>query len=367
MRTAPKVIELEPAGIVRMRGTDAVKFLQGQLSNDVARLTAQHSLLAGYHNPQGRTIALLRLVQWDAEDILALVPRELAMVVAGRLSKFVLRAKVKVVDESAGWRVVGLVGAASGAGGAGLATGAAGAAGAGVAATNAGPGAARLASNDAAAMAAAVDGPVGVSAAQAELPLSVGAQVRGDGAVFVCVGDQPLRWLAITPADAPSPVLDYPAGDRAMWQRLEVAAGLPQVYASTSEEFVAQMLNLDALDAIAFDKGCYTGQEVIARAHYRGRVKRRMQRFVSREACQLSPGDSGQLAGGRTFKVVQAAQLADGRCDFLAVAPMVGAGSEATDAASKMASGTSDAATTAAPVAVILLADQAPLPYPLPH
>ena len=438
MRTAPKVIELEPAGIVRMRGTDAVKFLQGQLSNDVARLTAQHSLLAGYHNPQGRTIALLRLVQWDADDILAVVPRELATVVAGRLSKFVLRAKVKVVDESAGWRVVGLVGAASGAGGAGAGVagtnagagvagtnagvGAAGTnAGAGVAGTNAGLGAARLASNDVAAMAAAADGPVGVLPASAELPMAVGAQVRGDGVVFVCVGDQPLRWLAISPADAPSPVLDYPAGDRATWQRLEVAAGQPQVYASTSEEFVAQMLNLDALDAIAFDKGCYTGQEVIARAHYRGRVKRRMQRFVSREACQLSPGDSGQLADGRTFKVVQVAQLADGRCDFLAVAPMVGAGSEATDAggapgtagvttqavhpaappiadptappvagpildptlapiaAASVAPTVAAAAalsaaappvagnTTSAPVAAILLADQAPLPYPLPH
>ena len=60
-----------------------------------------------------------------------------------------------------------------------------------------------------------------------------------------------------------------------------IAAGEPQVFAATSEAFVAQMLNLDLLGAIAFDKGCYTGQEVIARAHYRGRVKRRMQRFVT--------------------------------------------------------------------------------------
>jgi folate-binding protein YgfZ len=351
MRTAPKVIELEALGIVRMRGADAVKFLQGQLSNDVARLTAQRSLLAGYHNPQGRTIALLRLVQWDADDILAVVPRELTTVVAARLSKFVLRAKVKVVDESAGWRVLGLVGAASVA----IAGGAPSVADAdlrapdGAGATSAGPA-----------------GTVG-GLASAELPTAVGAQVRGDGDVFVCVSDQPLRWLVISPADAHSPVLDYPVGDHATWQRLEVAAGQPQVYAATSEEFVAQMLNLDTLNAIAFDKGCYTGQEVIARAHYRGRVKRRMQRFVSREACQLSPGDSGQLADGRTFKVVQAAQLADGRCDFLAVAPMVGAGSEATDATSKMASVASDAAPTAAgAAAAILLADQAPLPYPLP-
>jgi folate-binding protein YgfZ len=169
-----------------------------------------------------------------------------------------------------------------------------------------------------------------------DLPTVVGAQARVDGAVFVCVSDQPPRWIVISPVDAPSPVLDYPAADFATWQRFEVAAGQPQVYAATSEEFVAQMLNLDALNAIAFDKGCYTGQEVIARAHYRGRVKRRMQRFVSREPCQLSPGDSGQLADGRTFKVVVAAQLADGRCDFLAVAPMLGAPSE-TGAASTAA------------------------------
>jgi hypothetical protein len=89
-----------------------------------------------------------------------------------------------------------------------------------------------------------------------------------------------------------------------------------------------------------------------------------MQRFVSREACQLSPGDSGQLADGRTFKVVQAAQLTDGRCDFLAVAPLVGAVSEPGDAAS--VAPTVAAAAAAATQAVIVAADQATLPYPLP-
>jgi folate-binding protein YgfZ len=325
MSTALKVIGLEHLGIVRIHGVDAVKFLQGQLSNDVAQLSAQRSLLAGYHNPQGRTIALTRLVQWDADDILAVVPRELATVVASRLSKFVLRAKVKVVDESAAWRVSGLVGAASPAAG----------------------------------------GTRGAFASL-ELPASVGAQARGEGAVYVCVGDQTPRWLFISPADGPSPALDYPVGDRETWQRLDVAAGQPQVYAATSEEFVAQMLNLDALNAISFDKGCYTGQEVIARAHYRGRVKRRMQRFVSREACRLSPGDSGQLGDGRTFKVVQAAQLADGRCDFLAVAPLVGAVSEAGDANSKLApAAAAESGAAAAPVVTTLAADQAALPYPL--
>jgi tRNA-modifying protein YgfZ len=308
MRTALEVIGLEDLGIVRIRGVDAVKFLQGQLSNDVARLSGERSLLAGYHNPQGRAIALVRLVQWDTDDILAVVPRELAGVVVTRLSKYILRAKVKVADESAAWRVSGLVNA--------------------------------------------------TGDFTPELPASVSAQVRRDGAVFVRVDNQPARWLAISAADGPAPALDHAEpGRRQAWQGLDVAGGQPQVYAATSEEFVAQMLNLDAMDAVAFDKGCYTGQEVIARAHYRGRVKRRMQRFVSREACQLAPGDSGQLADGRTFKVVLATQLADGRCDFLAVAPLVGAAGETGETMPM-------AATASAPT---VAADPAPSPYALPE
>src|SRR6185503_20827505 len=101
------------------------------------------------------------------------------------------------------------------------------------------------------------------------------------------------------------------------------ADGIPQIYAATSEEFVAQMLNLDALGGISFEKGCYTGQEVIARAHYRGRVKRRLQRFMSRGPAKLTIGESGQFADGRAFKVVEAALLTNGRCEFLAVAPMM--------------------------------------------
>lgn len=290
MRTASEVISLDDLGIVRARGTETRRFLQGQLSNDVTRLGPENSLLAGYHNPQGRAIALLRLVQWETDDILAVIPRELAPMVASRLGKFVLRAKVKITDESGAWRINGVTGT-----------------------------------------------------------LELAPE---PGVAAVRVGDEP-RWLVISPVGSPAPVsAEALVGGREAWLRLDIAAGQPQVCAATSEEFVAQMLNLDALNAIAFDKGCYTGQEVIARAHYRGRVKRRMQRFVSRAPCRLAPGDSGQLADGRTFKVVLAAQLADGRCDFLAVAPLAGAeGAEAG---------------TAAGSATLLAVDQVPLPYALP-
>jgi folate-binding protein YgfZ len=159
------------------------------------------------------------------------------------------------------------------------------------------------------------------------LPDSVHGQSRSGGAVIVRVGAVPARWLVLSPAGESAPLAGCDAAARDVWRLLDIADGEAQVYAATSEEFVAQMLNLDALDAIAFDKGCYTGQEVIARAHYRGRVKRRLQRFVSRGAAALAVGESGTLADGRAFKVVEAVGLADGRCEFLAVAPMGAAAS----------------------------------------
>jgi folate-binding Fe-S cluster repair protein YgfZ len=122
------------------------------------------------------------------------------------------------------------------------------------------------------------------------------------------------------------------------------------------------MLNLDALGAIDFDKGCYTGQEIIARAHYRGRVKRRMQRFLTDAPTVLEPGGSGVFADGRTFRVVRAVAHPDGRCEFLAVTALATVeGPPGADAASG-ADGAVDTSTTAAP----LHAQQLELPYSLP-
>ena len=296
-------VELDDLGVLRIAGADAARFLQGQLSNDLGRVSTERSALGGLHNPQGRTIALLRIVQLAPNDLLAVLPRELAASVAGRLSKYVLRAKVKVSDESQSWRVVGLIAC-------GLAGGA------------------QRPSPEPADPGAPL-----ASAPLEAYPLGTGEQRRLGESMVVCVGEQPVRWLLIAPAAEPqaSATGASQAGGglphsvpvrREVWRQLDIIAGLPQVYGATSEEFVAQMLNLDVVGAIAFDKGCYTGQEVIARAHYRGRVKRRLQRFRSRGPLDLKPGDAGELADGRAFKVVEAVQLEDGRCEFLAVAPL---------------------------------------------
>lgn len=292
----PALVRLDDLGIVRVQGADATGFLQGQLSNDLTRLAPERSLLAGYHNPQGRTIALVRLLWVGAEDFIAVLPRELTSVLAARLAKFVLRAKVKVTDQSTALRAFGIIGPES-----------------------------------------AADALAALGSATAT------AHAR--------VADAPARWLIVVPAEsALSAAAD---GDRHRWHRLDIESGRAQVFAATSEEFVAQMLNLDALEAISFEKGCYTGQEVIARAHYRGRVKRRLQRFVTGAPQTLTAGSSGTLADGRAFKVVDAVQLDDGRCEFLAVAPLPGPSTE--PAPPETQAGT--------PVD----AQPLPLPYPLPE
>src|SRR5437762_14080280 len=141
------------------------------------------------------------------------------------------------------------------------------------------------------------------------LPHSLHGVARFGGSIAGRVAAEPGRWLLLSPVGAgsqphtPAALSELAPAPPATWERLSVAAGEPEVYAVTSEQFVAQMLNLDVLGAIAFDKGCYTGQEVIARAHYRGRVKRRLQRFVSHTPLRLQPGDTGALNDGRAVKV----------------------------------------------------------------
>ena len=130
------------------------------------------------------------------------------------------------------------------------------------------------------------------------------------------------------------------------WQLAEIRAGLPQVMTETHEQFVAQMLNLDVLGGISFNKGCYTGQEIIARAHFRGTVKRRMFRFEA--SCTApAPGTKVLSKGETAGEVVMAAN--DGtRCELLAVISLA-----ASEAALSLVS-------TDTPLKAL------PLPYSLP-
>ncbi len=323
--------------VAAFRGPDARRFLHGQVSQDVLALPLDRVRLCGYHNPQGRVVAMLWLVPDGTEDVLAVLPRELEDAVVARMRRVVLRARVAIGTETDRWRVFGATGSLP----------------APLASTLAQPG-----------------GPLGSDTPGQPPAADTGSRLCASGAWRAWrhpggAGGAP-RWLglidssATTAATAPAVLLmgDASAPARLQWQAGDIAAGLPHIGLGTSELFVAQMLNLDLLGGIAFNKGCYTGQEVIARAHYRGRVKRRLQRFATAAPVELPPGGELRLADQRKLQIVSSVRRADGQQEFLAV------GAFDIDAAT--AAATTAVYEPAAPAVATIDAEPLPLPYVLP-
>ncbi|MEN9770144.1 MAG: hypothetical protein RLZZ180_1774 [Pseudomonadota bacterium] len=217
-------IELPHMGVIRVQGADAASFLQGQLTQDVALLGSDRAPLAAYCNAKGRMQASFIVVKRSAEEILLVCARDSVAPMVKRLSLFVLRAKAKLSDATADYRMVGLTGSA-------------------------------------------------VDALQAQAqPWS--RRDEGDATVvFLYPGAGVSRacWLAPsgqTPPMGPPVSLDY-------WHWLSVRSGLAMVGQACFEAFVPQMLNYESVGGVSFKKGCYPGQEVVARSQFRGTIKRR--------------------------------------------------------------------------------------------
>jgi hypothetical protein len=214
-------------GVMRASGADAVSFLHGQLSNDVTRLDTAHARLAAYCNAQGRMLASVLYAKRSAEEVWLLCSADLLPVTLKRLSMFVLRAKARLSDASTELSVLGL----------------------------AGPAAAAWLGSDA--------------------PSSAWSKSDRDGAMLVRLPDAAVpggaaklpRWLWIGPAAAADAMLQaLPALPEAHWQWLDVTSGIAPVVAATSGHFVPQMLNYELVGGVDFKKGCYPGQEVVARS-----------------------------------------------------------------------------------------------------
>ncbi len=233
-------------GVLRFSGADALPFLQGQVSNDTQRLTENTPVFAAYSTAQGRVLALIYLLP-HSSGVVAILPREILEPTMERMRKFILRAKVRIEDAAGSLVVAGRLGAA---------------------------------------------------------PQGNSRYAEQDGIGSAPVGHDASRYWVIGPPEKIAAPADAAAAGRleAAWRLADIRAGLPQVYAATSEAFVAQMLNLDLLDGISFTKGCYTGQEIIARTQHLGRIKRRLYRLA------LPPG---------TWNIGQALRLADGRQGLL--------------------------------------------------
>jgi hypothetical protein len=258
-------LRLADWGLIRAQGPDAASFLHGQLTQDINSLPEGSARLAGYCSAKGRLLASFIVWRADADTLYLACSADLLAPTLKRLSMFVLRAKCKLTDASSEISLHGLAGS--------------------TAATW-----------------------LGETAAAA--PWTVQAASAGQLVRLTDVQGTP-RWLLAQPADAAAPAL--PALAPADWAALEVASGIVRITAATVEQFVPQMVNLELVGGVNFQKGCYPGQEIVARSQYRGTLKRRAQVVDSDATLQagqevFSSSDPGQPAG----LVALAAPRADG-------------------------------------------------------
>src|SRR6185437_3014987 len=237
----------------------------GQLTNDTQHLDAAHARLAGYCSAKGRLLA--SLLTWRSGDtIRLLLSKDVQAAVEKRLSMFILRAKAKLIDASDELAVVGLAG----------------------------------------------DVRRALSGVFDAVPVGVLVQVDGTAGslIRVPVALERLRYLWIGPkaqVDALLPSLDdkLKRVSPAVWDWLDIRAGEPRITQPVVEQFVPQMVNFDVLGAVNFRKGCYPGQEVVARSQYRGTIKRRTSLAnIATDLSTVAPGtelfhsdDPGQPCG----------------------------------------------------------------------
>ncbi len=224
------VCRLADRGVIRARGADAATFLQGQLTNDVASLAAGSACLAGFCSAKGRLQATFIVWRGGDDEFLLSCPTSVLAATLKRLSMFVLRAKCKLSEATDEIALIGVAGPA----------------------------------------AAAMLGP---SAVWQRAPHGAGSAIRLPDATGLP------RALLATPAGSEADVAAAAAMTLATWHWLEVESGVVTVEAATVDRFVPQMVNFELVGGVDFQKGCYPGQEIVARSQYRGTTKRRTLLF----------------------------------------------------------------------------------------
>lgn len=273
--------DLSHLGLIKAEGNDASSFLLGQLTNDLNQVDDSHSQISAYCTPKGRMLALFRIFRRGQQYLLQ-APEQVLETVLPRLRMYIMRAKVTL--ESATELVT-----------------------------------------------IGVSGPKTESAVRdllGQCPININDSVTADGISVVRLSGPHPRFLLVGETESMQSIWRelanrfIPVGVAA-WSWLDIMAGQPTVVSATSEAFVPQMANLDVIDGINFKKGCYPGQEIVARMQYLGKLKQRMYRAHVNTDTPPAAGDNlfapafrDQSAG----TVVDAQHSPDGGFDMLAIA-----------------------------------------------
>lgn len=246
------VTDLSHFGVIRFAGEEGETFLQGQVSCDVRQALQDHAQFGSYCTPKGRMLATFLLWR-DADGFLMQLPASLREGIQKRLGMYVLRAKVKPSDASGEAVRLGIAGSGAGA-------------------------------------ALAELGGVVPEEDYAVAQLGAVTVIRLPGARFEILASPetaPGVWQTLSKHCTPV--------GSGRWEWLEIQAGIPSVTSATQEQFVPQMANLEIIGGVSFTKGCYPGQEIVARSQYLGKVKRRMHRV------HIQAPDAVPLAGDLLF------------------------------------------------------------------
>src|SRR5690625_277704 len=271
------IAPLPGIAVIEATGADVKAFLQGQVSNDISTLAESGSQLAAYCNPKGRMLALFRIMRREDHYFL-LLPAELLESTLKRLRMFVMRSKVTFTDVSDRWAVLGCSGSKS--------------------------------------LAALAEQGFTLTEADA-------GSWQADAGAWRLPDEQPRALLVATTERMQqiwSAFSELQAVGEMAWRLLDIRAGLPEIRSGAVESIIPQMANLDLINGISFTKGCYPGQEIIARMHYLGNLKRRMYRLVISTTDTPAPGSDVHTAeGARAGEIVMAAPSLDGTSEALAI------------------------------------------------
>lgn len=267
---------------LQVAGPDSAKFLQGQLTCDIADATSSHAVPAAHCTPKGRMRSSFLVAQREHDNYWLRVRSDIGTDASTALGKYIVFSKAKITPQ---------------------------------------PQLLALGLNGPAAAAA-------IAAFAGQTPTGLNAVIQTAGGLIVQrhpvqEGGDGQRFEAWLPLDEAETLWrecgDFLPVSSTFWRWLEIRAGFASVTASTVESFIPQMLNYDQIGGISFTKGCYTGQEIVARTHYRGQIKRRLQR-AEVAAPAAAPGTSLTDANGRAIgEIVEAVDRGDGYSELLAV------------------------------------------------
>jgi len=270
---------LSQFGLLEFSGPDTKSFLHAQLSCDVSSLQPGHAQYGSYNTPKGRMLASFLLWRGDAGFYMQL-PRALREPIRKRLSMYILRSQVKALDVSDDYVMFGIAGGRAEA---------------------------------------------ALKPLFTEIPTTALTLTTAHGASLLRLNAD--RFQIIAPPARAQELQDAisrtaPLADAAVWDWLDIRAGIPFITPATQEQFVPQMANLDLIGGVSFSKGCYPGQEIVARMHYLGRLKQRMYLANIPGSQPPQPGDKLFSAGfgdQSSGMIVNAAPAPEGGHDVLAV------------------------------------------------